>query len=441
MSQLITSAIIAKETLINFRNNLVLAGNCDWRYNEKFGVSENPIGNTYNLRRPVMVNVQENNMAWVAGNATVQETTVQLVIDRTITAPMAFSEGDLALKIADFSNRYVSKSARIVASKLDFRVADAIVNSTVVTAQTAAGLQTSGLVASAVGTPNAAGYVVGTYGTALTPATILDAKAVLSELGCPDDGEIYGVLSPTAAIQLNAAQATLFNPLLDPKATVYKAGKIGTYAGIDFSTSQSCASHTNGTLTTLAVTSGSLSSGWQETATMLVTSSSGINPGDMFQAISTIKRVNPLNKQPVSHTAQFQVVSIPDGTHVVLCPAPITSGPYQNVSATIDGTNLTLVGAAGASGQESLIFHKEAIAIASPELALPKKSSVEMAEVIKGDDIDGFVMRFLRLFDGLGVSGAFGGGVGTGGPGQVTRLDAIWGVKVANSDFIVRVRN
>ena len=46
LSNLITSAIIAKETLLNFRNNLVIAGNCDWKYNEKFGQSENPIGNT-----------------------------------------------------------------------------------------------------------------------------------------------------------------------------------------------------------------------------------------------------------------------------------------------------------------------------------------------------------------------------------------------------------
>lgn len=439
MSQLITSAIIAKETLLNFRNNLVLAGNCDWKYNEKFGQSENPIGNTYNVRRPVMVNVQENNMAWVAANAVVQETTVQLVIDRTVTAPLSFSEGDLALKIARFSERYVSKASRMVAARLDFRVADSIVNSTVVTAQTAAGLQTSGLAGSAVGTPNAAGYVAGDYATTITPAAVLDAKSWLTEMGCPDDGEIYGILSPTAMVQLNAAQATLFNPLLDPESRVYKAGKIGTYAGIEWSQSQSCATHVNGSLGTLAVTSGSLTSGWQETASLVVTSSTGINPGDVFKSAS-VKRVNPLNKQPVSHYAHFQVVSVTDGTHVVVSPAPITAGPYQNVTATIDGTSLTLVGSTGASGQESLVFHKEAIACASPKLALPSKG-LEMAELIEGDDIDGFVMRFLRGYDLIGASGSFGGGVGTGGPGFVSRLDAAWGVKATNVDWIVRLRN
>lgn len=437
MSNLITSAIIAKETLLNFRNNLVIAGNCDWKYNEKFGQSENPIGNSYNLRRPIAVNVVENNMAWNASLSSVQETTVQLVIDRTLTVPMSFSEGDLALKIADFSSRYVAKAARTAASRLDFRVADAIVNSTVASASNA-GLQTAGLAGSAVGTPNAAGYVVGAYGTALTPATILDAKAYLMEVGCPDDGEIYGVLTPTAQTQLNSAQATLFNPLLKTDS-VYMAGRIGNYAGIEFSASQSCATHVNGTLAALAVTSGTLTASWAESATLLVTSSAGVNPGDMFQ--STVKLVNPLNKQPVSHAAQFQVISIPDATHVVVSPAPISAGAYQNVAATIDGTSLTLVGATGATGSESLIFHKEAVACASPDLVLPKKSSVDMAELIKNDDIEGFVLRFLRIFDGIGASGSFGGGVGVGGSGMISRLDSAWGVKVANTAWVVRIRN
>lgn len=436
-ASVLTSAIIAKETLINFQNNLVVAGNCDWKYSKEFGRKDNPIGNTYNVRRPIMVNVQENNMAWVAGSASILDTTVQLVIDRTLTVPMAFNDADLTLKITDFSGRYVSKAARMAASRLDFRILDSIVNSTVSATIGSASLQTAGLAASAVGAPNAAGYVVGAYGTALTPATILDAKTVLLELGCPDDGEIYGVLTPKAQAELNAAQATLFNPLLDTD-TLYRKGKIGEYAGIAFSASQSCATHTNGSLGTLAVTSGSLSSGWAETASLVVTSSTGINPGDVFVS-SSVYRLNPLNKQPVSHKAQFQVVKVTDGTNVVVSPAPITAGPYANVSATIDSTSLTLVGATGAAGQESIIFHSEAIACASPDIVVPK--NLDMAELIKDEDVDGFVLRFLRGYDIVGASGSFGGGVGTGGPGFISRLDSFWGVKTTNNDFIVRVRN
>ena len=35
MSNLITSAVISQETLLNFQNSLVVAGNCDWSYNDK----------------------------------------------------------------------------------------------------------------------------------------------------------------------------------------------------------------------------------------------------------------------------------------------------------------------------------------------------------------------------------------------------------------------
>lgn len=448
MSSLITSAVIRQETLLNFENNLVIAGRCDWSYSDRFGKNDAQIGNSISLRKPINVLATLNNMAWNAANSAIQENQVKLVIDTTLTVPMSFSEGDMSLKVEKFSDRFVKKASTTIAATLDLRIADSIVNSKVGVASATSGLSTAGLDPNAVGVANSAGYAVGVYGSALTPDAVAFAHKVLADQACPQDDEIYGILSTTHNRQLVIAQASLFNPLMDVNE-LYKKGYIGTYDGIKFAQSQSLVQHVNGAQGTLVVSAGNLTSGWAETGTLTVTATAGaIKAGDVFQAPG-VYLVNPLTKQPTDVLAQFQVLAdyIIGSTSIVVSPAPISAGPYQNISATVNGVTLALTGSAtpgagavGLSGIESLIFHKQAICCASPELEMPRKSSMDMAERIANDEIDGFTFRFLRVYDAVGASAAFGGGVGTGGPGFISRFDSIFGIKTANPAWIVRLR-
>lgn len=435
MSLLITNAVLTKETLLLAENSLVVNGNVTWKSDEFKG---NPrIGNVVNVRRPVSVLPTRNNMAWDGSKSSVQDTYVPFAINRSLTQPLSFTQGDLALKLEKFSERYLKPIIMTMAATLDADVCDSISNSATPTLSATQGFDTNGLSTNQAGTPSAAGYVVGTFGTALTPATIMLAKQYLIDVACPQDGDIVGFLSSKAQSDLSQAQATLFNPLLNVDR-VYKAGEIGDYADIRFHATQSVATHVNGTRTTLAVTSGTLTSGWAESAPMLVTSSSNINLGDMFQAPAQLT-VNPYTKFSGSLKMQFQVVGIPDGTHVVLSPAPISAGPYKNISATIDGVTLDLVGASGASGQESLIFHKSAIGVASIELPVDDENTTSMN--IRDKDADGFIIRYIKAFDALGVSAVAGaGGVGSSGPASIRRFDVGWGTKVLNTALVVRVR-
>jgi len=133
------------------------------------------------------------------------------------------------------------------------------------------------------------------------------------------------------------------------------------------------------------------------------------------------------------------VVAISDATHVTVSPAPISAGPYRNISATIDGATLTLVGGVGTSGQESLIFHKSALGVASIDLPVDDENTTAMN--IRDKDADGFIIRYIKAFDSLGVSGVAGaGGVGLSGPASVRRYDVGWGCKVLNVALVVRVR-
>lgn len=77
------------------------------------------------------------------------------------------------------------------------------------------------------------------------------------------------------------------------------------------------------------------------------------------------------------------------------------------------------------------MFHKKAIAIASPELALPKASSFDMAEYVKSDETD-LGIRFLRGYDIIGASGSVG---------FVSRLDTIFGIKIVKPEWVVRIRD
>ena len=448
MSSLITSAIIAKETLVRFESTNVIANLCDWSYSNEFAKPTEKIGSTYNLRKPVLTTATKNNLAWVAANSAVQDNTVQIVVDRTIMVPMSFTEGDMALKVSRFAERYVQPVVDQVAASLDSDVADAIINSATPAANANAGLNPNGL-ATISSVPNAAGYVVGTYGTALNTATVMLAKKILLDQLCPI-GDIVGVLSTDAQSQLNQAQATIFNPLLNVSGT-YKKGQIGEFAGIKFYASTNLASHTNGTNTTLAITAAAgntISSGWAETATLTVTATAGaVRAGDMY-TVPGVFLVNPLTRVPTTNLFQFQVVTAANAgaTSIVVSPAPISGGQYQNISATVASISATLIGAAGgntnSSGVESLLFHKKAIQLVSPPFTLPKASSKDMVESISDpDDVEGFKLRYIREYDSLGVSGAFGGGVGTGAPGWVSRLDGMYGIKVSNPAWVVRIRS
>lgn len=456
MSQLITSAVVAGETLELFVNNLVFSNRITW-HTEEFERPTDKVGNTYTLRRPVMVRVTENNMAWNAADSQLIETAVTLVVDRTLTVPMSFSDGDLALKLEKFSERYVKPTARLMAAKADTIALDSIINSKVSTLSATSGLATAGLGSASAGSANAAGYVVGAYGTALTPAVVAFAHKVLADQGCPEDGDIFGVLSTSANSALVLAQASLFNPLTDVDK-LYRKGLIGMYDGIQFAQTQSLPSHTNGSQATLevdATTSGAIDKGWAEFGTINVAAITGsINAGDVFQAPAGVYVVNPLTKTVTDLPFQMTVVTAAaSGTTVKVSPCPIFSGPYQNVSADIKSKTFQLTGstipgvtpdgssAVGLSGVESLIFHKSAIVAASPLLTTPKKSSYDMAESISDDELDTYRLRLLRSYDMLGVSGTSGdGGVGSSGPSMVSRVDSMFGIKTTNTAWICRVR-
>lgn len=418
MSTLLTSSVISKETLMQVENSLIAGNRVDWSYSDKFGKQDAQIGTSYDIRRPILTNIQVNNLAWVAANANVTETKVNIALGTTLTVPMSFTDTDLAFKVEKFSDRFVKNAATIIAARMDSFIADACTNA----ALAGQSVQTG------------AGWVVGAYGTSIATATLLQAKQLLLDSACPDDGDIYGVLTPKAMAEISNFQMTLFNAQASI-ADIYKKGYIGEFAGIHWASSQSLVAHTNGGVSALTIGAGSavLTAGWAETGTLTVTSTgAAINAGDVF-TVAGVYQVNPLTKAVTSNLMQFTVVTSAGSgaTALTVSPAPITAGEYQNISTTVASKTASLVGATGATGQESLVFHKKAIAVASPELVLPKASSFDMAEFVKSEETD-LGIRFLRGYDMVGASGSVG---------FISRLDTIFGIKIVRPEWVIRVRN
>jgi hypothetical protein len=430
----LTSQIITNEALLQFENTLVVAKHADWQYSAAFAKTSK-IGQTQYIRIPVLVQVQVNNLSYpnAATAGTVAETQVALQIGSTLTAPMTFSDTDMSFRIEDFSERFIKNVVEQMAAMFDLSICDAVSNAGVNYFNQAAIQLGTG--ATAAQYSGVAGWVVGDYGVAITSDVLLNAKQLLDDASCPKS-QRYGVLSPKAMRQIAAAQITLFNST-QKIAKMYDTGELTGYAGIAWSESQSCTTHTNGAQGTLAVGAGSvvLTTGWAETGALTVTATAGaIKAGDVF-TVAGVYAVNRLTGVTTANLQQFTAIAdcAIGVTSVPVSPCPITGGAYKNISTTVASKTATLVGSTGGIGQESFVFHKNAIALAAPELETP--GGKDRSQFERSPDT-GVAIRYIREYDSIGAApGA------SGAPGWVTRLDMFFGCKIVRPEWVVRIRN
>lgn len=461
MATLLTPVDLTKLTLAASVNSLVLGGKIDWSYTDKFSESDNPIGASTNIRRPVLGTINFNNIAFTSGAGNITENFSTLIVNTTATAFMTFSECDAALRCApkDFMRRYGSRIGAQIGAQVDSKLFDAIVNAGAnlgTTGFTGSGQPVLGSSAVQSGAQTGAQWLVagsGNSGTMASPGTLTSADLLLAKQYLDDsaapDYDRYGILTPKASNQISNAQLTLFNAQT-AIAAIYMKGRIGQFAGIEFAMSQSPVAHTNGaawgsaTISTTAIAATNNST-WSETGSLTVNAftASTVNAGDMFTigtAAAGVVWVNPLTKAPTTNLVQFTVVTAigtaaTTNQTVVASPAIILSGPYQNAvitGATSTTAAVTLQGAASATYQESVVFQRDAIAAAAPKLYVPKGHDFADYE---RDGESGIGMRVVRSYDSIGAApGA------SGTPSLITRMDTVFGIKIVRPEWIVRIR-
>ena len=321
-NNLLTISKITNEALMVLENELTFTSEVDRNYDDQFAVVGAKIGATVNVRRPgrfigttgPALSVEDFN-----------ETSVPVTLSTQFHVDTQFTTQDLALSLDMFSDRVLKPAVAAIANKMD----------------------RDGLVMA----KNATANIVGTAGTPPTGLiTYLTAAAYLDSEGAPRDGRRSCVIEPFTSATIVDSLKGLFNPN-QKVSKQYEKGMMGTdSSGMNWKMDQNVVNQTFGSYATAtsfscqtATATGFLTTGWASTSTIALSCSTatiGLKQGDVIQ-IAGVYAVNPQNRQAYgsnklrNFVVQADVtVATSSTTSVVVSPAVITAGQFQNVSVT-----------------------------------------------------------------------------------------------------------
>jgi hypothetical protein len=363
-NNLLTISKITNEALMVLENELTFTSEVDRNYDDQFAVVGAKIGNTVNVRRPgrfigttgPALNVEDFN-----------ETSVPVTLSTQFHVDTQFTTQDLALSLDMFSDRVLKPAIAAIANKID----------------------RDGLSMATLQTAN----IVGTAGTPPTGLiTYLTAGAFLDSEGAPRDGRRSCIVEPFTSATIVDSLKGLFVPS-DRIGTQYEKGLMGRdSAGMNWKMDQNVVSQTFGNNSTTTVTAsvatttatGFLTTGWASSSTITLTAANtgtmNLNAGDTI-TIDGVFAVNPQNRQAygTNKLRNFVVkstVAIASGSSVsvVVSPAVITAGQFQNVSipTTSATAAVTQFNKVGTVSPQNMIMHRNAFTLAVADLELPE---------------------------------------------------------------------
>ena len=386
-NNLLTISKITNEALMVLENELTFTSEVDRNYDDQFAVVGAKIGNTVNVRKPgrfigttgPALNVEDFN-----------ETSVPVTLSTQFHVDTQFTTQDLALSLDMFSDRVLKPAVAAIANKID----------------------RDGLAMATLQTAN----IVGTAGTPPTGLiTYLTAGAYLDSEGAPRDGRRSCIVEPFTSATIVDSLKGLFVPN-QKISDQYEKGLMGKDSGgMSWKLDQNVVAQTFGSNSTTTVTAsvatttatGFLTSGWASSSTITVTAANtgtlNLNAGDTF-TIAGVFAVNPQNRQAYGSNKlrNFVVkttVAIASGASgsVVVSPAVITAGQFQNVSipTTSATAAITQFNSTGVVSPQNIIMHRNAFTVAVADLELPE--GVHFAGRASDKDI-GLSMRVVRQY-------------------------------------------
>lgn len=420
---LVTSTVITNEVLRIAHNASAFLGNVNTDYKEAWTGDVKP-GSTVKARAPVQFTHRDGETANVQD---ITERSVDVTLQPLLGLDFAVGSTELTTSVGSngsvdkaFKERYLKPAGLKLAALLDYRIGTLM--------------------------KNGFHQMVGTPGTPpATFADLLNAGVPLDRMSVPRDGMRMAAIEPGANASIVAGLSGLFNNK-EVLGEQYKTGVIKTGAGLDLAMSQNVPSHTVGPLGGTPLVNGAnqglINSGATDNpyaaTTSLVTdgwtaaAAARLNQGDTF-TIADVFSVNPETKASTGVLQSFLVtanVSSDAGGNatVVISPAIIAGGAYQNVTARpADSAAITVTsGAANTTYTNNLIWHRDAFTFVSPKQELP--GGMDMAYQASLADEGGVSLRFVRGFDI--TNNKF-----------VSRFDILWGGAVTLPNFGARRTN
>jgi len=363
---ILTPSIIANEALMRLENSLVLAKLVNMDYSKEY---TGTVGDSISVRRPIRMATQSDNLDVSSFNTDVEDANVLVSMDKTETAKFTLTPQEMSLEIGDNRIQNIVEAAVVqLRDRVETEVAKMY---------------------------SSVWNYWGTPGT--RPATFLtlaEAGATMTDMAIPLDPRC-AVHSPmTAAYLADSLKAVQVER--SKVTTALEKVSTGHYAGFDHYSSVHMPRHVVGAqggtplvdggsqavtyAASKATNSQSLNTdGWSTSVTGL------LKKGDVF-TIAGVFSVNPISKQSTGRLQCFTVLADADSDGAGDCtlsiaPAIIITGPYQTVSATAADNAAIVVktGTAGASYEQSLLFHKNAFLLVSRPLNVDGGAGVKVS--------------------------------------------------------------
>jgi hypothetical protein len=407
----LTADIVAKEAVRVLDNELVMARKVFRGYEEDY--SKNPngyeVGDTIRIRKPTDFTVRDGK---TAAAQDVVEGRTTLVVNKFKGVDFKFTSQELTLDIKELSQRVIKPAMVQVANQMDVDLHALYKN-----------------VPNWVGTP---GQTINSFADfALGPQR-------LDEGGVPQ-GDRCSVLAPADNWGLIGSQTSLYTDSIVKPA--YREGQMGMIGGVDNYMTQNVATHTNGDFAGTVLVDGSITTSTTAYADVkdtnqqtihidgLTTATAALKAGDVF-TIADVYDVNPVTKEAKDYLKMFTLVSdataASNETDIVITPALIWTGAFQNVSVTSGVTDLnnkavTFIGTGSTSYKQNMVFHKNAFALVSVPLVNPPGAVDVGRQTYKGCSV-----RVIPVYDGINDE-------------SMWRLDVLYGVKAVDPRLAVRL--
>ena len=385
---LVTCSIVAKEALAILQNMLTFSSavNRDWEAEFTGNMSRGYApGQTINIKKPPRYTYR-------AGRVAVPQATVET------TVPLTLSQGGCDLN-------FTSIERTLSLTRLSDKIQAAI--APVVNEIDRQGLDLARLASyNVIGTP---GTAPTTQALALAAVTGLNQR--LDEMAAPRDRRRSLVMSPA----LNAATIQGFAGLFNSQQTIsaqFKSGLMVDSLGIAYSMDQNVATHVNGS----QVVAGTNVNGANQTGSNITVVGLGgtITRGTKI-TLPGVFAVNPQSRQSTGVLAQFTVTADVAGgaTSIPIAPAIVTSGAFQNVTASpTSGSPFTIFGTVSSGYSASVACHKDAFTLAMVPMWSPPggRGVIDVSQMTD----NGFTVKVTEFYDGINDN-------------SIMRLDVLFG--------------
>ncbi|MFA5875264.1 MAG: P22 phage major capsid protein family protein [Candidatus Margulisiibacteriota bacterium] len=364
------SALIAKDTVAILKNNPGFVSTVNRSYESEFQNNTYDPGQTINIKRPPRYTV-------AAGRVATPQDTVITTIPLTVNqfhVPMYNTRIEATL-LNNSWDRRIEAAATALITEVDRQCAE--------TAKF-----------SAFNIINAAGAAPTTQALAVAAAT--DVYARLDEMGAPQMDRFF-CLAPKPHGNLVAGMAGMFNDQSTLSAQ-FRSGKLREALGFGFMSSQNVSRHTNGAATATNI-NGANQVG---SAITVVAVAGGTLTRGTIITLPGVNAVNPQTRVDTGSLANFIVTAdvAAGATSIPISPAIVTSGQFQNVTASpTTGAAYVIQGAASTSYSANIAYQRDFMTLAMVPMATPKAGS---GAVAYQHSEDGITVKVTEYWDGNG---------------------------------------